>query len=127
MADGGFSPENPGNPALGPGSNTGQKVSALVDYLTVVLPRSKAKGAGLARLDCLLETIFGFRGRVTPTMWREKRWQFYRYSSVFVDREGELVGRAGCDGEDGTICISCGTPLVDCRAAYSLLLARDRR
>lgn len=106
MADGGFSPENPVNPASGPGSNTGQKVAALVDYLTVVLPRSKAKGAGLARLDDLLETIFGFRGRVTPMMWREKRWQFYRYSSVFVDREGELVGRAGCDGEDGTICIS---------------------
>lgn len=106
MSVGGFSPDAPGDDGLSPGSNTGQKANALVDYLTVVLPRDKAKGAGLARLDNLLETIFSFRGAVTALMWREKRWQFYRYSSVLLDREGELVGRAGCDGEEGTICIS---------------------
>ena len=101
-----FSTEKPVKPGFGPGSNTGQKVGALVDYLTVVIPKQRAEDNGLARLDHLLETIFGFNGSVRSMPWREKRWQFYGWSSVLLDRDGELVGRAGTDKDGGTICIS---------------------
>lgn len=104
MADGGFSPEAPGK--LGPGSNTGQKVGALVDYLTIVVSFAKCEAAGLARLDHFLETVFGFRETVRSTAWAEKRWQFYSHSAVLLDREGEMVGRAG-RGENGdSMCVS---------------------
>ena len=111
----GFSPDGAGEtPAeesrmarlVGPGSNTGQKGGALVDYLTIVLSETKAIERGLAHLDHLLGTIFGFRGEVVHTGWRDKRWQFYAQSAVLVDRDGEMVGRVGRDGNGGTICIS---------------------
>lgn len=91
---------------VGPRSNTGQKGGALVDYLTVVLSESKAEERGLARLDLLLSTIFGFRGEVVSTGYRDKRWQFYAQSAVLLDRDGEMVGRVGRDGNGGSICIS---------------------
>lgn len=107
---GGFSPVGPCNPppggASGPSSNTGQKGGALVDYLTVVLSEATAAERGLALLDDLLSTVFGFRGEVVHGGWRDKRWQFYNHSAVLFDREGEMVGRCGRDGNAGTICIS---------------------
>lgn len=106
MADGGFSPDGPRKPAAGPGSNTGQKVSALVDYLTVVISMTSCEDAGLARLDHLLQTVFSFRDDVWCTQWQEKRWQFYGHSAVILDREGEMVGRAGRGSNGNTVCIS---------------------
>lgn len=102
---GGFSPDAPGA-SLGPGSNTGQKGGAIVDFLTVVLSESRAAERGLAHLEDLLETIFGFRGAVVNGGYRAKRWQFYKQSALLFDREGEMVGRVGRDGNSETICIS---------------------
>ena len=104
--DGGFSPERPGKLGVGPGSNTGQKVSALIDYLTVVIPLTRCEEAGLARLDHLLNTLFSFPHEVWATQWQEKRWQFYDHSAVILDREGEMVGRAGRGSNGSTVCIS---------------------
>ncbi|MBN8261023.1 MAG: replication initiation factor domain-containing protein [Xanthomonadales bacterium] len=106
MSDGGFSPERPGKPGDGPGSNTGQKATALVDYLTVVISVTKCEDAGLARLDHLLETLFSFNDTAWATQWQEKRWQFYDHSAVILDREGEMVGRAGRGSNGNTVCIS---------------------
>jgi hypothetical protein len=105
MADGDFSPVEPVK--TGPGSNTGQKVGegagALIDYLTVVLPRSKIEERGLSDLSHLMASIFGTSRTLMVTALREKSWQFYRLSSVIVDRDGELCGRIGMDG-NGTPC-----------------------
>lgn len=103
-----FSPVEPVK--TGPGSNTGQKVGqgagALIDYLTVVLPRSKIEERGLSDLSHLLASIFGTSRTLMATALREKSWQFYRLSSVIVDRDGELCGRVGMDGNGDTVCIS---------------------
>lgn len=109
MAKGNFSPVGSGEkPGIGPSSNTGQKdgAGALIDYLTIVLPASKADERGLGDLGALLNTIFGTHRSLTVTALREKSWQFYRLSSMIVDRDGELCGRIGVDGNNGTICIS---------------------
>lgn len=102
-----FSPGEPVDMApeagIGPGSNTGQKGGALVDYLTVVINRDTVEDRGLSDLRNLLATLFGFRGEVIPTPIRNKRWQFYPQSAVLVDREGELVGRVGLGD---TVCVS---------------------
>lgn len=112
MADADFSPA--GAVESGPSSNTGQKGGevadqargALIDYLTIVLPRSSAEGRGLGDLRNLLGTIFGTSRFLQPTALREKPWQFYRHSSMIVDRDGELCGRIGVGGNADTICIS---------------------
>lgn len=92
--------------AIGPGSNTGQKGGALIDYVTVVLPESVIVEHGVVQLDHLLGQLFGFRGEVVASAVREKRWQFYTRSAVLVDREGEMVGRVGMGGNGGTVCVS---------------------
>ncbi len=104
-----FSPVGAGEkPVIGPSSNTGQKdgAGALIDYLTIVLPASKADERGLGDLSHLLSTIFGTSRCLSVTALREKSWQFYRLSSMIIDRDGELCGRVGVDGNNGTICIS---------------------
>lgn len=101
-----FSTERPVKPGIGPGSNTGQKAGALIDYLTIVVQQSRCERAGLARLDHLLETLFSFREDVRSTPWADKRWQFYDHSSVLLDRDGEMVGRAGRGSNGDTVCIS---------------------
>lgn len=105
-----FSPvaagEKVGAVEIGPRSNTGQKGGALIDYLTVVIPRSRIEERGLGDLRNLLGALFGFRGEVVNGPLRERPWQFYPHSAVLVDREGELVGRIGAGGNGDTICIS---------------------
>ncbi|MDR2872063.1 MAG: replication initiation factor domain-containing protein [Xanthomonadaceae bacterium] len=105
-----FSPVSGGEKgSVGPSSNTGQKSEgpgALIDYLTIIIPRSAMEDRGLTRLDHLLETIFSFHGDVRAMPIREKRWQFYLHSSVLVDRDGEMVGRIGLGGNSDTCCIS---------------------
>lgn len=107
---GGFSPVEPVEPesggVFGPGSNTGQKGGALVDYLTVVIPRQRVEDRGLSDLRHLLGTIFGFRGEVVHTAIRERRWQFYKSSANLIDRDNEQVGKIGLDGNGDSICIS---------------------
>lgn len=92
--------------AVGPGSNTGQKGGALIDYLTIVVARNRAEERGLGNIGDLLATVFGFRGEVFCTPLRDKRWQFYQLSASIVDREGELVGRVGVGGNGDSICVS---------------------
>lgn len=107
MGDGGFSPEAPGEPAVGPSTNRGQKGGALIDYLTVVISEAQLEERGLTNIDNLLATLFGFRGHeVRSTGWRDKRWQFYPQSSVLVDADGEVVGRMGRNNDNGTQCVS---------------------
>jgi phage replication initiation protein len=77
-----------------------------VDYLTVVFSVTACEAAGLARLDHLLSTVFSFGDAVWSTQWQEKRWQFYDHSAVILDREGEMVGRAGRGSNGDTVCIS---------------------
>ena len=94
--------------AVGPNSNTGQKMGpgCLIDYLTIVLPMASADARGLSDLNHLLSTVFGTQHDLTVTALREKRWQFYSLSSLIVDRDGQLVGRVGVGGNGQTICIS---------------------
>jgi phage replication initiation protein len=103
-----FSPVGPVETGIGPNSNTGQKMGggALIDYLTIVLPMASADARGLSDLNHLLSTIFGTHRDLTVTALREKRWQFYKLSSLIVDRDGQLVGRVGVGGNGQTICIS---------------------
>lgn len=118
-AFGTFSPAAPGKRgseavrgSVGPNSNTGQKSSgaqgagAIIDYLTVVFPADKLEAEGLTQLDLLLAVAFGLVDVVVPLPIRERMWQFYRLSSVLVDRAGEHVGRIGLDGNGGTVCVS---------------------
>lgn len=106
MASVDFSPVAP--VGSGPSSNTGQKgeAGALIDYLTIVLPRLALEERGLSDLSHLLATIFGTARYLFATAVREKPWQFYRLSSVIVDRDGELCGRIGLDGNGDTVCVS---------------------
>lgn len=111
MADGTFSPvgtgEKPGQGgAIGPGSNTGQKGGALIDYFTAVLPESEVEDRGLTNLAHLLQTLFGTRDELICSSIRDKSWQFYSHSAVILDREGEMVGRIGLGGNGGTVCVS---------------------
>lgn len=97
--------------AAGPGSNTDQKgrvhqPGALVDYLTVVLPSMRLEDFGVTKVSVLLQKLFGFRGEVVATPFRERRWQFYSHSAALVDREGELVGKIGIGGNGSTMCVS---------------------
>lgn len=92
--------------ASGPRSNTGQKGGALVDYLTVTIPRFAVEERGLSDLRHLLGTIFGFSGEVVATAVRERRWQFYKNSANLLDRDGEMVGKIGLDGNGDSICVS---------------------
>jgi phage replication initiation protein len=103
---GDFSPVAPVE--SGPSSNTGQKggAGALIDYLTIVLPRSAVDARGLSDLSHLLATLFGTARFLFATAIREKPWQFYRLSSVVLDRDGEMCGRIGLDGNGDTICVS---------------------
>lgn len=104
-----FSPVGAGEKSvIGPSSNTGQKdgAGALIDYLTIVLPASKADERGLGDLSDLMATIFGTARCLSVTALREKSWQFYRLSSMIIDRDGELCGRIGVDGNNDSICIS---------------------
>jgi Putative phage replication protein RstA len=124
---------------FGPRSNTDQKggdvrPGALVDYLTVVIPRMRLEDLGATRMDVLLERLFGFRGEVVATAFRERRWQFYTHSAALLDREGELVGRVGIGGNGSTMCISlsgAGTRWVrnwhQCQRELALLSARITR
>lgn len=106
----GFSPvdagEKVGSREIGPGSNTGQKGGALIDYFTVVIPETCVEDFGLTNLRFLLSFLFGTQGEIICTALRDKPWQFYRQSAVIIDREGEMVGRIGCGGNGGTICVS---------------------
>lgn len=97
--------------AVGPGSNTDQKggivrPGALVDYLTVVLPSTRLEDLCVTKVSVLLGKLFGFRGEVIATAFRERRWQFYTHSAALLDREGELVGKIGVGGNGSTMCIS---------------------
>lgn len=113
---GGFSPVGPGKSSgagavFGPSSNTGQKSAqgshnAIIDFLTVVLPADKLEASGLTKLEHLLATVFGLRDAVRALPIRDKKWQFYNLSSVLVDRDGEMVGRIGLDGNGDTVCVS---------------------
>lgn len=137
MAPADFSPV--GAVESGPSSNTGQKVrevtdqagGALIDYLTIVLPREKAEARGLGDLGNLLGTIFGTSRALHATALREKSWQFYTLSSMIVDRDGELCGRIGVGGNRDTICISlsgAGTKWVrNWHTAHAHLTALDAR
>jgi phage replication initiation protein len=57
-------------------------------------------------IDLLLFRLFGFRGEVVAGALREKNWNFYKKSAVLIDREGELVGRIGTEGNKDTVCVS---------------------
>ena len=110
-ADGGFSPVSTGEKgqasgAVGPGSNTGQKGGALIDYFTVTLSAAVLEEKRLTDVRMLLSALFGFRGEVINTPIRDKVWQFYRSSCYLLDREGEMVGRMGFDGNGDTVCVS---------------------
>lgn len=108
-----FSPATPGKRgqagqgADGSSSNTSQKgAGALIDFLTVVFPAARLEEFGVSALPQLLGWLFGFRGEVIAGPIRERMWQFYRLSSVLVDRNGEVVGRVGLDGNKDTVCVS---------------------
>lgn len=107
---GDFSPvaagEKVGVGGFGPGSNTGQKGGALVDYLTVVFPSEKLEEFRVTDLRLLLAHVFGFRDEVVNGGIRNKPWHFYRSSAVLLDRENEMVGRIGLDGNGDTVCVS---------------------
>lgn len=107
---GGFSPDAPGESrdvaAIGPGSNTGQKGGALVDYLTVVIPREAVEERRITKLPDLLGALFGFRGEVVATAIRDRRWQFYAQSATLIDRDGEQVGKIGLGGSNDSVCVS---------------------
>jgi phage replication initiation protein len=109
-ADGDFSPVVTGEKgravAIGPGSNTGQKAGALIDYFTAVFSATHLEDFGLSKINHLLNTLFGFQGEVVCGAIRNKNWQFYPQSAVLVDREGEMVGRIGLGGNSNTVCVS---------------------
>lgn len=93
---------------VGPGSNTGQKCqqTAIIDYLTLVMPQTAVEDFRCSNIELLLFKLFGFRGEVKAGPLREKNWNFYTLSAVLIDREGELVGRIGAGGNKETICVS---------------------
>ncbi|MFC5578048.1 replication initiation factor domain-containing protein [Lysobacter niabensis] len=109
-ADGDFSPvtagQKGGAEGIGPGSNTGQKGGALIDYFTAVFSATHIEDFGLSKLSHLINTLFGFQGEVVCGAIRNKNWQFYPQSAVLMDREGEMVGRVGLGGNSNTICVS---------------------
>lgn len=79
----------------------------MIDYLTVVISLSNLEARGLSKLPHMLATIFGIlREEIQATQWQDKRWQFYPMSACILDREGELVGRAGMGANGETVCIS---------------------
>ncbi|MBD9368368.1 replication initiation factor domain-containing protein [Xanthomonas sp. XNM01] len=99
--------------AVGPVSNTGQKSQmaathgAIVDFLTVVIPRARLIDHGVTRVSLLLYNVFGLSpSDVRIAEVQVKRWQFYRESAYIVDAQGEVVGRYGEGGNGDTICIS---------------------
>lgn len=109
----GFSPvptgeKGQGGVQVGPGSNTGQKgqQTAIIDYLTLVMPASSLEDFRCSNVEVLLHKLFGFRGEVVAGAIREKNWNFYPLSAVLKDREGELVGRIGMGGNRETVCVS---------------------
>lgn len=102
---GGFSPVA-AVASVGPGSNTGQKGGALVDYLTVVIPWTAVEEGRITKLPDLLGTIFGFRGEVVATAIRDRRWQFYAQSANLIDRDNEMVGKIGLGGNMDSVCVS---------------------
>lgn len=103
-----FSPVSPGQKVVpvGPGSNTGQKSGALVDYFTAVFSARSLEDSGLTDLRNLLATLFGSQGELIPGAIREKHWQFYPLSALIFDREGEIVGRIGLGGNRDSVCVS---------------------
>jgi phage replication initiation protein len=109
-ADGGFSPVAPVNVAgQGPNSNTGQKSTSggcLVDFLTVVLPASRLEECSATNLHYLLPMIFGGTSELRTPGRRGRAFQFYRDSALIFDREGELCGTIGLDGNADTVCVS---------------------
>lgn len=109
----GFSPvstgeKGQGSVQIGPGSNTGQKgqQTAIIDYLTLVMPQSAVDDFRCSNIELLLFKLFGFRGEVVAGPLREKNWNFYALSAFLIDRDGELVGRIGVSGNKETICVS---------------------
>ena len=124
--------------SVGPVSNTGQKSpvaathGAIVDFLTVVIPRAQLLDHNVTRLSLLLPNVFGLRAPdVRLTDVQEKRWQFYSHSAYIIDAQGEVVGRYGEGGNGDTICISLSG--AACRlvknwhtVAYMLELHRGR-
>lgn len=112
MSGAGFSPVGPVevDGAEGPSSNTGQKGSdghgALVDYLTVVIRMARLEECSATNLHFLLPMIFGGQAELSTPGRRGRRWQFYGDSCVIFDREGELVGMIGLDGNSDTVCVS---------------------
>lgn len=99
-------PERSEGVAQGPGSNTGQKGGALIDYLTVVIPRDAVEAGRITKVPDLLATVFGFRDEVVATAIRERRWQFYASSCNLIDRDGEMVGKVGLGGNADSVCVS---------------------
>lgn len=91
---------------VGPGSNTGQKVGGLVDAVTLVFSALTLEDWRLTQMPHLLARLFGFRDEVVAAPIRDRMWQFYPQSCVFVDREGEVVGKIGLGDRNGTVCIS---------------------
>lgn len=96
--------------AVGPDSNTGQKVSllhgALVDFLTVVFSESRLEECAATNLRLLLVQLFGRDSELVTSGRRGRRWQFYSDSCLIFDRNGENVGMIGLGGNGDTICIS---------------------
>lgn len=110
-ADGTFSPVSTGGKhqaagAIGPGSNTGQKGGALIDYFTATFSADVLDQNRLTDVRVLLSALFGFRGEVVNTPILSKVWQFYSQSCYLLDREGELVGRVGLGGNGDSVCVS---------------------
>jgi phage replication initiation protein len=96
---------------IGPTSNTGlnpqpfdaSRFRVSIDYCTLVFSQDAA-----ARVGQTTRTICGwlFGGLFEATELRPRMWQFYRSSAYIVDRQGEVVGRIGCDGNGDTWCVS---------------------
>src|SRR5690606_23970609 len=48
--------------------------------------------------------LFSFQGSVVPTPLRRRAWNFYPFSALLVDQDGENVGRIGVS--DSSVCIT---------------------
>lgn len=102
-----FSPLRPGNPAIGPSSNTGQKstlAAPIIDFCTVVIPGEALKPAK-CHLRELLHLVFGTGEKVVMGPLLDRPWNFFPRSATLVDETGSVCGKVGV-GEDGKVCFS---------------------
>ncbi len=112
MADGTFSPLEPGKSRVGPNSNTGQKsprssLSApIIDFCTVVLEGEKARAYMRAKAPVeVLRDLFHVGSAIAVGAVLDKPFNFYPRSAVMVDATGSVCGRIGFS-DDGRMCIS---------------------